>query len=164
MKLEHFPSAMSPQDQEFNCNDQSQKEKNNQNHDQWHRATSSNLKLNRQVSSSGMQKGKNKHHMNHTFFVIQVKGSTIIAKILSDRKPIFWDASKFKIETRSTDDDEARTLQLIQAPPATSNQQAGLENGNPEDNLQAEPELQLRWSARTQVSMLDRHLRDYDQQ
>jgi len=34
MKLEHFPSAMSPQDQEFNCNDQSQKEKNNQNNDQ----------------------------------------------------------------------------------------------------------------------------------
>lgn len=105
-------------------------------------------KLKLEVEQAGIFKWdvKRKEQTPHEphIFCDPVKGSTIIAKILSDGKPIFWDASKFKIETRSTDDDEARTLQLIQAPPATSNQQAGLENGNPEDNLQAEPELQLR--------------------
>ncbi|KAL9987542.1 hypothetical protein ACROYT_G001867 [Oculina patagonica] len=168
-KLEHFPSATAPQDQDVRSNDQSYKARIKQYHDQRHRATQLNLKVGQAVIVKRDVKRKAQTpYEPHVYLVTKVKGSTIFARRLSDGKAICRDASRvkaLKTNTMGTNDEETSKPQSNPVPPAYSTVQTGEATprdeatGNPARNIQAIP----RRSTRRHISVFDRHLRDFEQ-
>ena len=173
-KLEHFPSSIPTQDQEVRVNDRNYKERIKQYHDKRYRATELHLDIGQAVIVKRDKKRKAETpYEPHIYVVTQVKGSTIIAKRLTDGKSICRDKSKFrrlKSNTSNTDSNERETgtqpqTQIPPAylpqPPAIAAQRVDAASNDAEHN-QAAPEP-LRRSNRRPRSVFEGHLRDFEQ-
>ena len=173
-KLEHFPSSTPTQDQEVRGNDRKYKERIKQYHDKRHRATELHLEIGQAVIVKRDKKRKAETPYDpHIYVVTQVKGSTIIAKRLTDGKRICRDKSKFrrlKSRANNTDPNEReRVKHQTQVPPAYAQQPPAVAAqrddaaGNDAEHNQAAPEPQLRRSNRRPRSVFEGHLRDFEQ-
>ena len=173
-KLEHFPSSTPTQDQEVRGNDRKYKERIKQYHDKRHRATELHLEIGQAVIVKRDKKRKAETpYEPHIYVVTQVKGSTIIAKRLTDGKRICRDKSKFrrpKSRANNTDlNERERVKHQTQVPPAYAQQPPAVAAqrddaaGNDAEHNQAAPEPQLRRSNRRPRSVFEGHLRDFEQ-